>query len=106
MRTSARVTTQLTVREETLSLDGEELDRLLEALARLDQRDAGAIAEQIRALLLAGGVVRLTPTEAELAALELALVALAEDAPSFGPSLLRLADICADDDRVAEERPA
>jgi len=73
-----------------LSLRGDELGRLLEALVRLDSREADAVAEQIAALRLAGGVIRLTPTEAELAVLELGLAALAED-PPLGGELMRLA---------------
>jgi hypothetical protein len=93
--TPASATSQLTVRHEVVPVRGDELERLLEALARLGQRDADAVAEQITALRLVGGVIRLTPTEAELAALELALAALAEDGRSFGPSLQRLAADCA-----------
>jgi hypothetical protein len=102
VRRPERGTTQLAVRDEVLSLRSDELDRLLEALVGLDLRDAGAVAEQIRALRLAGGVIRLTPTEAELAALELAL---AGEARPLGPALLRLASICADE-QLADGQPA
>lgn len=88
--------TQLELREQTLELSDEDLDRLLGALARLDLLDAEAVAGQIAALRLAEGVIRLTPTEAELAALVSALSALGADAPPLGPALVRLASICAD----------
>jgi hypothetical protein len=97
---------QLTLREEAVPVRGDELERLLDALARLGQRDADAVAEQITALRLVGGVIHLTPTEAELAALGLALAALAEDGGSFGPSLQRLADDCAAQSGLAEGLPA
>ncbi len=96
-------TTQLTVRDEVFRLRDDELDRLLEALAALGQGDAWAVAEQIAALRLAGGAIRLTPTEAELAAIGSAL-ALAEEARPVGPELLRLASICADADPAREVR--
>jgi hypothetical protein len=87
---------QLDLREQALSLSDEDLDRLLDALARLDLRDAEAIADQIAALRLVDGVIDLTPTEAEIAALESALAALAADARPLGPGLTRLAEISAD----------
>lgn len=102
MSTPASAVTQVTVRDEAIPVRGDELQRLLDALARLGQRDADAVAEQIAALRLSGGVIRLTPTEAELAALELALAALAENDRSFGPNLRRLAADCADESPLAE----
>jgi hypothetical protein len=83
---------QLELREQTLYLSDEDLDRLLEALARLDLRDAEGLAGQIAALRLADGVIRLTPTEAEITALVSALA----DARPLGPALMRLASICTD----------
>jgi hypothetical protein len=97
---------QLTLREDVLSVDDEELARLLDALDQLDLRDAEAVAGQIAALRLAGGVIGLMPTEAEIAALELALAALAAEARPLGPALSRLASICADEDPSSEGRPA
>jgi len=88
---------QVALREQVVCVGDEELGRLLEALARLELRGAGAVADQIAALRLAGGVIRLTPTETEIAALELALAALAAQARALGPALSRLASICADD---------
>jgi len=103
---SADAPMQLVVREEVLDLRGEELDRLLEALARLDLRDADAVADDIAALRLAGGVIRLTPTEAELAALARALAALAAEVRPLGPRLRRLASVCAGDGPRTERRTA
>jgi hypothetical protein len=92
----ADTTRQLELSEQALCLSDEDLDRLLESLARLDLRDAEAVAGQIAALRLAGGVIRLTPTEAEIAALVSALSVLAADARPLGPALTRLASICID----------
>jgi hypothetical protein len=77
-----------------------ELERLLQALAALEDHDATCIAEDIVAMRLAGGVIQLFPTEAELAALRRALVA-DEERELLGLALLRLARIC-DRGRVAE----
>lgn len=99
----ASATSQLTLRNEAVPVRGDELERLLEALVRLGQRDADAVAEQITALRLIGDGIRLTPTEAELAALQLALAALAEDGRPFGSSLQRLAADCADESGLAVE---
>ncbi len=98
MNASAAATRLLALREETLSVGDEELDRLLEALARLDLRDADAVAGQIAALRLADGTIHLTPTEAEISALELALMTLAAEARPLGPGLARLASVCAYED--------
>ena len=92
----AGTTRQVALREEVLCVGDEELGRLLEALAQLELRGAEAVADQIAALRLAGGVIRLTPTETEIAALELALAALAAEVRALGPALSRLASICAD----------
>jgi hypothetical protein len=91
---SADVTRQLALREQALYLSDEDLGRLLDALARLEARDAEAVAGQIAALRLADGVIRLTPTEAEIAALVSGLSLLAADARPLGPALMRLASIC------------
>ena len=67
---------------ETLSLRDEDLGELLAALARLDSPGAKSVADQITALRLAGGDIRLMPTEAEIAALDVALSSIAADEPS------------------------
>jgi len=82
--------TALAVGEEIISLGDGELDRLLKALLGLRQGDADTVREQIMALRLIGGVIRLAPTEAQLAALEVALGAVADEEPKLGPRLLRL----------------
>jgi hypothetical protein len=92
----ADTTRQFELCEQALCLSDEDLDRLLAAFARLDLRDAEAVAGQIAALRLAGGAIRLTPTEAEIAALVSALSALAADERPLGPALMRLASICTD----------
>jgi hypothetical protein len=103
---SAAVTRQLVLCEETLSVDDEELRRLLGALARLDLRDADAVADQISALRLADGAIRLVPTEGEISALELALAALAGEERPLGPVLARLASICVEAGSPDEGRAA
>lgn len=92
----------LALREDVLSVGDEELDRLVEALSRLELRDAEAVAEQIAALRLAGGVIGLMPTEAEIGALELALALLAAEARPLGSALSRLAAVCAGEDPSGE----
>lgn len=99
-------TRRLALREDVLCVDDEELGQLLEALRRLDLGDAEAVADQIAALRLAGGVIHLMPTEAEIGALELALAVLAAEARPLGPGLSRLASICAGEDPSGEGRAA
>jgi hypothetical protein len=102
----AGATRRLALREDVFCVYDEELGRLLEALARLDLRHAEAVADQIAALRLAGGVIGLMPTEAEIGALELALAVLAGEARPLGPALSRLASICADEDLSGAGRAA
>ncbi len=80
--------------DETVLLGSEELDRLLQRLALLDLPAAAGVADDIEALRLAGGPIRLLPTEAELAALRLAITAIAHVAAPLPPSLLRLRALC------------
>ena len=86
---------------EIVCLSGEELDRLLLALAALDGRDAAAVGEQIVALRLAGGTIDLMPTEAERAALRLAVAAAGEGGEEVGGALADLVAICADGGSVS-----
>src|SRR5690349_20642897 len=79
---------QLALGEEIISLGGCELDRLLESLTRFRQHDADSLREEIRALRL-GGMIRLLPTEAELASSEVALDGLAADDPPPRPQSRR-----------------
>jgi hypothetical protein len=69
--------TELAIGAETTLLSSDELDRLLEALAELDTAAAASVADDIAALRLAGGCIRLNPTEDELAVLRIALADLA-----------------------------
>jgi hypothetical protein len=106
MRVAAGVVGQaveLLIGDEAVSLGSDELDRLLEALAPLDLHEAASVAEDITALRLAGGAIRLLPTQAELEAVRLALVADEEREP-LGPGLLRLAGLC-DPARAAPPEP-
>lgn len=73
MRADEETRTELSLGDESVELTSGELDRLLLALTRLELREAVAVGEQIAALRLAGGAIRLTPTPAELAAVERAL---------------------------------
>jgi hypothetical protein len=79
---------------QTVLLDREELERLLQRLALLDLPAAAGVADDIEALRLAGGPIRLLPTEAELAALRLAITAIAHAEGPMPASLLRLRAVC------------
>lgn len=93
MTPSAGQTTRVAFDGEVIELSGEELDQVLQALAGLGLREAESVAEQIAALRLAGGTIDLVPTEAEVAALGLALRALGTRR-EHGGTLARLAAIC------------
>jgi hypothetical protein len=95
--------TALVLGEEIISLGSGKFERLLRALLGLGQRDAAVVREQIMALRLLGGVIRLTPTEAELAALEVVLAGLADDEPQLGSELKRLTAGGADEMLAAGE---
>jgi hypothetical protein len=91
---SATRSVRLAVGDEPVSLRPDELDRLQQALAALASRDAATVADDIAALRLAGGPIRLLPSEAELAAVHLALTAAGRSKP-LGPELARLRFLCA-----------
>jgi hypothetical protein len=84
---------RLSVGGDPVSLDQGDLDRLLAALGGLGLQPAATVRDDIAALRLAGGVIDLLPTEAELSAVWLALAAAAELAP-LGPALLQLQTLC------------
>jgi hypothetical protein len=79
--------------DDAVFLRADELARLLDALAPLDRHEAFNVAEDITALRLAGGAIRLWPTEGELETMRDALVADGERAP-LGPALRRLVGLC------------
>ena len=88
------MTTRIALGDQVIALSTGELDRLLTGLGWLDLRGAATVGEQIVALRLVDGVIRMTLTKGELAAVALAL---AEEAEPLGPALLGLARLCADD---------
>lgn len=81
-------TTVIAIGDDLVTVSPDELEELLDCLRRLDDRDAAAVADDIAALRLVGGVIRLTPTEAELAALH---DALADESQPRSEVLARLA---------------
>jgi hypothetical protein len=89
--------TKVAVRGGNVALSDDLLDGLLRALARLDSTSAGTVREQIAALRLAGGEIRLVPTEAELASVRLALASLATASRPLAPALSELATLCSHD---------
>ena len=99
---TGQATRQIALGEEVFAVSAGELELLLASLQRLDSRDAATVAEQIAALRLAGGVIGLTPTEAELAALRQALV---EEPQPLTAGLVRLAHLCGGG-RAVDVQPA
>jgi hypothetical protein len=95
-------TREIALGKDVFAVTAGELELLLASLRRLDSRDAATVAEQIAALRLAGGVIGLTPTEAEHAALR---QALAEERQPLTAVLLRLACLCGHGSAV-DEQPA
>lgn len=77
--TAGLMCTELAIGAETVLLNGDELDRLLETLAELDSPNAASVADDIAALRLAGGCIRLQPTQAELDVLQIALADIAAE---------------------------
>jgi hypothetical protein len=70
---------ELAIDHEIISLRSGQLESLLEALLLARGSDALAVREEIGALRLIPGTIRLLPTEGELAALRAALDALADN---------------------------
>ena len=79
---------------DTVALRQDELDRLLRALATLDDEAAGTIAEEISALRVAGVRLHLMPTEAELKALRAAIRVAEPVMRTSGSGLARLLPLC------------
>lgn len=75
--TAGLMCTELAIGPETVLLNGDELDRLLEALAELDDPNAASVADDVAAHRLAGGRISLQPTQAELELLQVALANIA-----------------------------
>jgi hypothetical protein len=73
---------ELAIDGELIVLPADEIDRLLDVLARLRESDADAVREQIGALRLLSGTIQLSPTEPELFALRAALAALGHNLPT------------------------
>ena len=86
MRAAAVPRTEITIGRGTVAVRQDELDRLLKALAGLDQEGAASIADEIGALRVAGVRIHLLPTESEVAALRAAILA-----PSRSRALLLVA---------------
>jgi hypothetical protein len=89
-----RCPTKLAVHGGSVVLSDDLLGRLLHALARMDSHGAGTVREEIAALRLAGGEIRLVPTEAELASVRLALASLATASRPLAPALSELEALC------------
>jgi hypothetical protein len=70
---------ELAIDHEIISLRSGQLEFLLEALSLAGGFDAAAVREEIGALRLIPGTIRLLPTEGELTALRTALDTLADD---------------------------
>lgn len=90
MRAAAVPRTEITIGRGTVAVRQDELDRLLKALAALEQEGAASIADEIGALRVAGVRIHLLPTEAEVKALRAAIVAAEPISRSPGSSLARL----------------
>jgi hypothetical protein len=90
-------TTKVAVGGGSVALTDDLLDVLLHALARLDSTGAETIREQIAALRLAGGEIRLVPTESELTSVRLALASLTTASRPLAPALSELETLCSHD---------
>jgi hypothetical protein len=90
MRAAAVPRTEITIGRGTVAVRQDELDKLLKALAALDQEGAASIADEIGALRVAGVRIHLLPTADEVKALRAAIVAAEPISRSPGSSLARL----------------
>jgi hypothetical protein len=90
MRAAAVPRTEITIGRGTVAVRQDELDKLLKALAALEQEAAASIADEIGALRVAGVRIHLLPTAAEVKALRAAIVAAEPISRSPGSSLARL----------------
>jgi hypothetical protein len=94
VRGAGETRAQIAVDGQTFPLEADDLDRLLLALRRLDRQDARDVGEQISALRVAGGVIRLSLTVSELRTVDHALVALGAEPVPVTPALERFARFC------------
>jgi hypothetical protein len=69
-------TRRLLVDDEVVCLESDQLDGLLDALAKARETNAEAVRDEIGALRLIPGAIRLFPTSGELTALRVALAAV------------------------------
>jgi hypothetical protein len=91
---------ELLIGDHSVPLGVEELDRLVVALAELEEDEAARVADDIGALRLAGGSIHLMPTGPELDSIRDALsVAAAHEPLSDGLQLV--AELC---DAVLDSR--
>jgi hypothetical protein len=90
MRAAAVPRTEITIGRGTVAVRQDELEKLLKALAELDQEGAASIADEIGALRVAGVRIHLLPTADEVKALRAAIVAAEPISRSPGSSLARL----------------
>ncbi len=90
MRAAAVPRTEITIGRGTVAVRQDELDKLLKALAALDDSGAASIADEIGALRVAGVRIHLLPTASEVKALRAAIVAAEPISRSPGSSLARL----------------
>jgi len=77
----------------------DEIDRVVEALGRLGSEPAARVGDDIAALRLAGGSIRLLPTGPEREAVRIALAG-ADRGDPLSPALRRLAELCGTSDVV------
>jgi hypothetical protein len=94
VRAAGETHAQIAVDGETFLLEAADLDRLLIGLRRVDRHDARQVVEQISALRVAGGVIRLSLTIAELRTVDHALLALGAEPAPVTQALERFARFC------------
>ena len=90
MRAAAVPRTEITIGRGTVAVRPDELDKLLKALAELDQEGAASIADEIGALRVAGVRIHLLPTADEVKALRAAIGSAEPISRSPCSSLARL----------------
>ena len=83
---------ELLIGDDSVSLGVEELDRLVAALAELDDSEAAWVADDLAALRLAGGSIHLMPSSIELDAIGDALSVAGAHEP-LSASLERVAQL-------------